>query len=61
MARTCSSSFEQQYGQATFFAMRVPRHVQPFGWPRGTWMHCAMRAVIDMGQQMGYRSLEWKP
>ena len=25
----------------------------------GTWMHYAMRDVKDMGQQMGYRSLEW--
>ena len=24
-----------------------------------TWMHYAMRDVKDMGQQMGYRSLEW--
>ena len=29
------------------------------GRPCGTWMHCAMRDVKDMGQQMGYRSLEW--
>ena len=40
------------------FAARVPGHVQPFGRPFGTWMHCAVRAVKDMGQQMGYRSLE---
>ena len=25
----------------------------------GTWMHYAMRDVKEMGQQMGYRSLEW--
>ena len=24
-----------------------------------TYMHYAMRDVKDMGQQMGYRSLEW--
>ena len=24
-----------------------------------TWMHYAMRDVKDMGQQMGYRNLEW--
>ena len=42
-----------------FFATRVPGHVQPVGWPCGTWMHYAMRDVKDMGQQMGYRSLEW--
>ena len=34
-------------------------HVQPVGRPCGTWMHYAMRDVKDMGQQMGYRSLEW--
>ena len=33
--------------------------MQPAGWPCGTWMHYAMRDVKDMGQQMGYRSLEW--
>ena len=33
--------------------------MQPVGWPCGTWMHYAMRDVKDMGQQMGYRSLEW--
>ena len=27
--------------------------------PCGSWMHYAMRDVKDMGQQMGYRSLEW--
>ena len=42
------------------FATRVPRHVQPIGRPCGTWMHYVMRDVKDMGQQMGYRSLEWK-
>ena len=41
------------------FAMRIPGHVQPFGRPCGIWMHYAMRDVKDMGQQMGYRSLEW--
>ena len=25
----------------------------------GTWMHYAMKYVIIMGPQMGYRSLEW--
>ena len=29
------------------------------GRPCGTWMHYAMRDAKDMGQQMGYRSLEW--
>ena len=42
-----------------FFATRIPGHVQPVGWPCGTWMHYGMRDVKDMGQQMGYRSLEW--
>ena len=41
------------------FATRIPGHVQPVGRPCGTWMHYAMRDVQDMGQQMGYRSLEW--
>ena len=41
------------------FATRVPGHVQHVGRPCGTWMHYAMRDVKDMGQQMGYRSLEW--
>ena len=27
--------------------------------PCGTGIHYAMRAVKDMGQQMGYHSLEW--
>ena len=40
-------------------ATRVPGHVQPIGRPCGTWMHYAVRDVKDMGQQMGYRSLEW--
>ena len=31
----------------------------PVGRPCGTWMHYAMRDVKDMGQQMGYCSLEW--
>ena len=34
-------------------------HVQPVGRPCGTWMHYAIRDVKDMGQQMGYHSLEW--
>ena len=33
--------------------------MQPVGRPCGTWMHYTMRDVKDMGQQMGYRSLEW--
>ena len=41
------------------FATRIPGHVQPVRRPCGTWMHYAMRDVKDMGQQMGYRSLEW--
>ena len=41
------------------FAARVPGHVQPIGRPCGTRMHYAMRDVKDMGQQMGYRCLEW--
>ena len=42
------------------FATRIPGHVQPVGRPSGTWMHYARRDhVKDMGQQMGYRSLEW--
>ena len=41
------------------FATRIPGLVQPVGRPCGTWMHYAMRDVKDMGQQMGYRSLEW--
>ena len=40
------------------FATRIPGHAQPVGHPCGTWMHNAMRDVKDMGQQMGYRSLE---
>ena len=38
---------------------RVPGHVQPVGRPCGTWMHNSMRDVKDIGQQMGYHSLEW--
>ena len=41
------------------FATRKPGHVQPVGPSCGTWMHYAMRDVKDMGQKMGYRSLEW--
>ena len=41
------------------FATRIPGHVQPVGRPCGTWMHYALRHVKDMGQQMGYRSLQW--
>ena len=42
------------------FATRVLGHVQPIGRPCGTWMHYAMlRDVKDMGQQVGYHSLEW--
>ena len=42
------------------FATRIPgHHVQPVGRPCGTWVHYAMRDVKDMGQQIGYRSLEW--
>ena len=33
--------------------------MQPVGRPSGTWMHYAMRDMTDMGQQKGYRSLEW--
>ena len=40
------------------FATRIPGHVQPAGWPCGTWMNYAIRDVKDVGQQMGYRSLE---
>ena len=40
------------------FATMIPGHVQPVGRPCGTWMHYAMRDVKDMGQQMGYRSLD---
>ena len=58
MAMACCSSFGQ-YSQATFLATRIPGHVQPVGRPCGTWMHYAMRDVKDMGQQMGYLSLEW--
>ena len=46
------------FGQL-LFATRIPGHVQPVGRPCGTWMHYAMRDGKDMGQQMGYRSLEW--
>ena len=42
-----------------FFATRVPGHVQPVGRPCASWTHYAMGDVKDMGQQMGYRSLEW--
>ena len=35
------------------------RNVQHVGRPCGTWMHYARRDVKDMGQQMGYHSLEW--
>ena len=41
------------------FATRVPGHIQHVGRPSGTWMHYAMRDVKDMGQHMGYHSLEW--
>ena len=41
------------------FATWIPEHVQPVGRSCGTSMHYAMRDVKDMGQQMGYRSLEW--
>ena len=37
----------------------LPGHVQPVGRPCGTSMHYAMRDMKYMGQQMGYRSLEW--
>ena len=33
--------------------------MQPVGRLWGTWMQYAMMDVKDMGQQMGYRSLEW--
>ena len=38
------------------FATRIPGHVQPAGRPGSTWMYYAIK---DMGQHMGYRSLEW--
>ena len=41
------------------FATRIPGHVQPVGRPCGTSMHYGMRDVKAVGQQMGYRSLEW--
>ena len=34
----------------------MPQHVQS---ACGTWIYCLMRDVNDMGQQMGYHSLEW--
>ena len=40
------------------FTTRIPGHVQAVGRPCGTWMHSAMRGVKNMGQQMGYRSLD---
>ena len=42
------------------FATRIPGHVQPVGQPCGTRVQYAMRHVKDMGQHMGYCSLEWK-
>ena len=33
--------------------------MQPIGRPCGIWMYEAMRDAMDMGQQLGYRSLEW--
>ena len=47
------------YRIAYAFATGVPGHVQPVGRPCGTWIPYAMRVVKDMGEQMGYRSLEW--
>ena len=58
MIRTILNRISNKY-VFTSFAMRIPGHVQPVGRPCGTWMHYAMRDVNDMGQQMGYRSLEW--
>ena len=49
----------RKFAQGIFFATRIPGHVQPVGRPCGTWMHYAMRDAKDMGQQMGYRNLEW--
>ena len=40
------------------FAKRVPGQAQPIGRPCGIWMHCAMRDVKDLRQQMGYHSLK---
>ena len=57
MIRTILNRISNKY-VFTSFAMRIPGHVQPVGRPCGTWMHYAMRDVKDMGQQMGYRSLE---
>ena len=56
MARACCSS---NMVKQLLFATRIPGHMQPVGWPCGTWMHYAMRDVKDMGRQMRYRSLEW--
>ena len=33
--------------------------MQPIGRPCVTLIHYAMRDVKDMGQQMGYRGLDW--
>ena len=49
------------------FSTRVPKHVQPVGRPTALW-HLGVclcyeggceYVTQDMGQQMGYRSLEW--
>ena len=34
-------------------------HIPVYFFCMALWMHYAMRDVKDMGQQMGYRSLEW--
>ena len=58
MAGACSSSFGQKYGQTTCFCYEGTWTCAAY-WPCGTWLHYAMRNVKGMGQQMGYRSLEW--
>ena len=50
--RTCCPENNMMVKQHVL-ATRVPGHVQPMSQP------CAIRDVKDMGQQMGYRSLEW--
>ena len=47
-------------GGMGFIPERLLMMMISVGRPCGTWMHYAiMRDVKDMGQQMGYRSLEW--
>ena len=59
MARACCSSFGQKYGQAASFCYKDTRTCATC-WT-ALWHLDALcyEGREDMGQQMGYRSLEW--